>query len=154
MAFANRGVFAEGRVQSYLEWWQAQSPVREFSRLVDSKSAGRTIKAAKADFEYFSDLPKAHGLIEVKQTEHTCRLERSKLSQLPALRKREKCGGQSYVLVYHSTLKAWRCLSVPWLAEHGDKGSWNLHETSLYASCDLALGTASRAFPIKESDRA
>lgn len=149
MSFANRGVFAEARVQSYLEWWQAQSPVREFSRLVDSKSAGRTIKAAKADFEYFSGLPKAHGLIEVKQTEHAYRLERGKLPQLPALRKREKCGGQSYVLVYHSTLKAWRCVSVPWLTEHGDKGSWDLSETSLYGSCDLALGTAPWTFPVK-----
>lgn len=143
MALGNRGVFAEKKVQDYLTWWMAASPWREFNRMVDSKSAGRIIKAAAADFEYFTDCNEdhAHGLIEVKETEHDYRLARDKVPQLPRLRKREKCGGQSYVLVYHSKLKKWRVLTVGYMVENGDKGSWNLTELKAHDSCDAALAS-------------
>lgn len=142
MALANRGVFAEKKVQDYLTWWMAASPWREFNRMVDSKSAGRIIKSAAADFEYFTDCNEdhAHGLIEVKQTEHDYRLARDKVSQLPRLRKREKCGGESYVVIYHSTLKKWRAVGVKYLTDTGDKGSWNLTNLPLFDTCDAALG--------------
>ena len=143
MGLANRGVFAEKKVQEYLTWWMAASPWREFNRMVDSKSAGRIIKAAAADFEYFTDSNEdnAHGLIEVKETEHDYRLARAKVPQLPRLRKREKCGGQSYVVVYHSKTKKWRALTVKYLVENGDVGSWNLAGLPSFDTCDGALAS-------------
>ena len=127
---ANRGKEAENATQEYLEWWQARSAYREYSRLTDTKAAGRIIKAAPADFEFYcggaGDIVPVFGLIEAKQTEHDYRLERSKVPQLPRLRKRSKCGGRCPVLVYHSTLGKWRSVLAPQLMEFGDKGSWNL----------------------------
>lgn len=144
MGFANRGAFAEKKVKECLEDWEAGDTCREFSRLTDTKAAGRIIKAADADFAYYANLDRpedniCHGLIEVKETEHEYRLSRDKVSQLPRLRKREKCGGTSVVLVYHSTLKVWRALSVGYLANFGDKGSWNLTEHPTFPTAALAL---------------
>lgn len=149
---ADKGKFAEKKLQDYLTWWMAASPTREFSRLVDTKSAGRTIKAAAADFEYFTHpLGEycSHGLLEVKETEHEYRIGRDRITQLPRLRKREKCGGRSFLLVYHTTLKRWRCLTVEYLVTTGDKGSWNLTETSSFATCDLALNSMDNRFPLQ-----
>lgn len=142
MNYSNRGKYAETKVDAYLKWWQGDDTVREASRLVDSKAAGRIIKAAKADFEYFcvSNGVNVHGLIEVKQTEHAYRLARPHLTQLPNLRKRDKCGGDCYVVVYHSEIRAWRCLSVGWLMSNGDKGSWNLSAVPTFDTCFRALG--------------
>lgn len=142
MAFANRGVYAEKKVKEYLEGWQERSPYREFNRMTDSKAAGRIIKAAAADFDYFcvtKEMARFHGLIEVKETEHDYRLARDKVPQLPRLRKRQKCGGRSYVVVYHSKLCMWRVATVPYLAETGDKGSWNLINMPTYPTCGHAL---------------
>lgn len=138
MAFGNRGKYAEDKVTNFLKEWAHADTHREASRLVDTKAAGRTIKAAKADFEYFC--PDWHGLIEVKQTEHQYRLERSKVTQLPSLRKRDKVGGACVVVVYHSTLQVWRAVTVAWLAVNGDKGSWSLQAIPTFQYCGLALG--------------
>jgi len=137
--FADRGKVAEDAVKTYLAWWQLQSPYREANRLTDTKAAGRIIKAAAADFEYFCGDPIRHGLIEVKETEHEYRLARYKVSQLARLRKREKCGGHSYVLVYHSTINCWRAATTEYLATTGDKGSWNLSDLPLFAILEHAL---------------
>lgn len=150
MGFSNRGKYAEDKVHAYLTWWAHDNPHREASRLVDTKAAGRIIKAAKADFEYFSHAhgtnkagvkvwDRCHGLIEVKQTEHDYRLERAKVTQLPTLRKRDKCGGRCYVVVYHSGVKAWRCLTIDYLANNGDKGSWDLRLVQTAPTCWEAL---------------
>lgn len=126
--FANRGKKSEDAVNGFLSKWH-QHPNREFNRLVDSKAAGRIIKAAAADFEYFTgEIPAAprYGLIEVKETEHDYRLARAKVPQLARMRKRSNCGGLCVVLVHHSGTGKWRAANVEWLAENGDKGSWNL----------------------------
>lgn len=149
MATGNKGTYAEGKVQDYLSGWMAASPYREFNRLVDTKAAGRTIKAAAADFEYFYheyESDKVHGLIEVKETAHDYRLGRDRITQLPRLRKREKCGGVSYVLIYHTTLKRWRAVNVKYLTDTGDKGSWNLTNVPLFATCDEALRNLDEQF--------
>lgn len=142
MGYADRGKEAEKAVKGYLDTWQYKTDRREYTRLTDSKAAGRIIKAADADFAYYChDLGTlaTHGLIEVKETEHLYRLARDKLTQLPRLRKREKCGGRSAVLVYHSVSKLWRALNVEYLAKTGDKGSWNLSEEPQFKSVADAL---------------
>lgn len=142
--FADRGKVAEDAIKKYLAWWEEQSVHREANRLTDTKAAGRIIKAAAADFEYYCGDPIRHGLIEVKETEHEFRLSRSKVSQLARLRKREKCGGVSYVLVYHSTINCWRAATIEYLATTGDKGSWNLSDLPLFAIPEHALHALDR----------
>ncbi len=143
--FADRGGKAEKAVQNYLTAWASRSPYREFSRLVDTKAAGRTIKAAAADFEFFcraqesAPLPGVHGLIEVKETQHDYRLGRDRITQLGRLRKRHKCGGLCFVLVHHSETGQWRCLDVEFLMADNDKGSWDLRSVPQYPSVAEAL---------------
>lgn len=144
---ADRGKSAENAVDKYLKEWQLGSTRREFTRLLDSKAAGRIIKASAADFEYFSST-EAHGvfgLIEVKQTEHLYRLERPKLPQLARMRKRTKCGGSCYVLVFHSAIEQWRVVDITWLANNGDLGSWNLTDFPLYEAPGDALISIDRS---------
>lgn len=153
---ADRGKSAENAVNKFLVEWQDGDPHREFNRLTDTKAAGRIIKASAADFEYYarpSISPGAaprFGLIEVKETEHEYRLARDKLPQLARMRKRAKCGGYCLVLVHHSTLRKWRVVSIPWLADNGDKGSWNLEEAGfeLFDSPGAALAQGS-TFPAR-----
>lgn len=150
-SFANRGAKAEKAAQEYLTEWSKGHLHREFNRLVDTKAAGRIVRAACADFEFFTvgtDTMQAfstHGLIEVKETEHEYRLSRDKVPQLPRLRKRAHCGGFCAVLVLHSTIGRWRALSAPKLAVTGDKGSWNLTDEPSYGTPGQAL---SALFPM------
>lgn len=137
--FANRGANAEKATQKFLELWAKDHPTREANRLLDSKAAGRTIKAAAADFEFFC-LP-GHGLIEVKETEHTYRLARDKVPQLARLRRRSKCGGTCVVAVLHSTTGQWRAVDAAVLAVTGDKGSWDLRGIPYFASVGEALSS-------------
>lgn len=145
--FANRGEKAEKAVQKFLTDWANVSSTREFNRLVDSKAAGRVIKAAAADFEYFCKTAygeEFHGLIEVKETEHEYRLGKDRITQLARLRKRQKCGGRCFVLVYHSTIRAWRALTLQYLETTGDKGSWNLSDLPAFDSVAEALASVPR----------
>lgn len=152
--FADRGAVAEKAVQKYLTDW-AQHPHREFSRLVDSKAAGRTIKAAAADFEFFSmhrncgirgdETRRHHGLIEVKETKHDFRLEKKRVTQLARLRKRTNAGGTCLVLIFHSTIGQWRCIDVPYMTAGGDlKGSWDLRDRLAHETPAKALYYAAR----------
>lgn len=142
--FADRGVKAEKAVQKFLDLWEASSPYREYNRLVDTKAAGRIIKSAAADFEFFcrpdpTRHASCHGLLEVKQTEHHYRLAKDKLPQLPRLRKRAKAGGICLVLVLHSETGLWRCLPMKFLLGPSDKGSWDLRELPTFSSPGAAL---------------
>jgi hypothetical protein len=145
--FANRGKKSEDAMSKFLGMWTA-NPLRpghrEANRLVDTKAAGRIIKSAAADFEYFCNLPHGtyHGLIEVKETEHEYRLARDKVPQLPRLRKRTNCGGVCLVAIFHSTLKVWRVVDAPYLADTGDKGSWNISNVAAYSDLATALSEA------------
>lgn len=140
----DRGKVAETATQKYLDKWH-QHPRREYSRLVDTKAAGRIIKAAAADFEFFCENEDAQvffGLLEVKQTEHDYRLARDKVPQFARMRKRANCGGTCIVLVYHSTINKWRALDVEWMTANGDKGSWNLTDLPSFATAGEALNEA------------
>lgn len=142
--FADRGKDAEKKVHEALTAWAGDIASREFNRLIDTRAAGRIVKAAAADFEFFS--AGAHGLIEAKETEHEFRLQRSKITQIPRLRKRAMAGGVCLVLVYHSTLKLWRAVSVDYLMEGGDKGSWDLRNVETHTSAGAALASLHEVF--------
>jgi hypothetical protein len=144
--FADRGKVAEDAVAKFLKEWAAAYPWREASRLIDTKAAGRTVKAAPADFEFFCKDPEwalgANGLIEVKETQHNYRLSKDKLPQLARLRKRAKCGGLVFVLVLHSEAGLWRCMTIADLEGPSDKGSWNLSGIVICSTPQEALQTA------------
>lgn len=142
--FADRGKGAEDDVAKALKAWVADRADRDYTRLLDTRAAGRIVKSAAADFEFFA--VGAHGLIEVKETEHEYRLSRDKVPQLARMRKRELCGGVCLVLVHHSTLGIWRTLRVGDMAEGGDKGSWNITDVPAYATATEALGRAHDLF--------
>ena len=147
--FADRGAVAEKAAQKFLTDW-AQHPGREFQRMVDSKAAGRIIKAAAADFEFYcrvgSEERPCFGLIEVKETRHAFRLERKRITQMARLRKRANCGGICLVLIYHSTENLWRCLNITTLlADNGEgAGSWDLSKVPTFNSVEHALQHAVR----------
>lgn len=147
--FADRGKDAENAAHKYLSQWAGGSANREFNRLVDSKAAGRIIKASKADFEFFyfptNSVAPFFGLLEVKETEHEYRLARSKVSQMPSLVKRAKCGGTCLVLVHHRTIGKWRCIDARWMRDNGDKGSWNIEAFPAFNTPGEALCHASPA---------
>lgn len=139
---ANRGETAEKAVQAYLEWWALQATSRDYERLVDTKAAGRIIKAAAADFEAWSADGPTTALIEVKETEHEYRLDRSRLTQMPRLRKRAQCGVLVFVLIYHSTIKKWRCMTHADFGEPSVKGSWDLRNLAVHNTPGAALAAA------------
>lgn len=144
---ADRGKSAEDAVHNFLKVWQAGDAQREMNRLLDTKAAGRIVKSAAADFEFFDGTHQpAFGLIEVKETQHLFRLERAKVPQLPRLRKRAKCGGVCLVLVHHAAAKKWRCVAASYLAATGDKGSWNLTDVLSYDTPGEALAIAHPIF--------
>jgi len=134
---ADRGKEAEKQLQTYLDTWAHGRIDRDYERLVDSKSAGRIVKAAKADFEALHS--GTYVLLECKQTAHDYRLERAKVTQLPRLRKQAAAGAACFVLVYHSTTRLWRCASLEWLMLPNDKGSWNLSSLPVYPTVAAAL---------------
>ncbi len=139
---ADRGKEAEDAVRAYLEAWAAASERRDFDRLVDTKAAGRTIRAAPADFEAYAletDSWPTAALIEVKETRHAYRLDRSRLTQMPRLRKRAKAGVHVYVLVYHSVERQWRCMTPRTWGEPSTKGSWDLRPLAAFRTPGEAL---------------
>lgn len=142
--FADRGKDAEKKVHEALTAWVGDIGSREFNRLMDTRAAGRIVKAAAADFEFFS--AGVHGLIEVKSVQHDFRLPRGSVTQVPRLRKRALAGGVCLVLVHHSTLKLWRAVAVDYLLEGGDKGSWDLRNVETHESAAAALAATHEVF--------
>jgi hypothetical protein len=136
-SLADRGKEAEKAAHDYLKGWASGHTDRDFERLADTKSAGRIIKQAKADFEALRG--GQYVLLECKQTAHDYRLERSKLTQLPRLRKQALAGATCVVLVYHSASRAWHCVPVEWLMRPNDKGSWDLRPLAAFQTCGEAL---------------
>lgn len=130
---ADRGKWAEGKVQGILKGASERVAEFDFERLPDARAARGALKAQIADFAWFR--PGQHGVIEVKETEHDYRLPRDKLAQLARLRKRGMAGGLVYVIVYHSTLKKWRCAPLSFF--DGDiPSSWDLSALPLYDTVD------------------
>lgn len=141
----DRGKKAEDAVAKFGKAWAENHSEREFNRLLDTRAAGRVIKAAKADFEYFGVMRNGgeqirfHGLIEVKETQHDYRLSHDKVPQLAALVHRARCGGHCLVLIHHSTSGRWRCETAQYLHMTKTGASWDLRNNPTYASAKEAL---------------
>jgi hypothetical protein len=135
---ADRGKSAEKAVRAALAAYSAKHAEFDWERLVDSRSSRGRVSAQVADFAFF--FPCGHGAIEVKTIAHDFRIARSKVPQLPKLRKRTLAGGHCFLLVYHSTNKAWRAVRVQNLAP--DVPSWDLSGFAPYTSADAAVEAA------------
>lgn len=142
--FADRGAVAEKAVQKFLTDW-GQHPNRDWARLIDSKAAGRTIKAAAADFELYAKLEGKNYacLVEVKETQHDYRLSYDRITQMARLRKRANAGVICLVVVLHSGTGQWRCLTLAWLlANQKDQGSWDFRQVASFNSVQEAMAHA------------
>lgn len=143
-AKADRGKKTENEVHKLLKAWEAAQPCREFNRLIDTRAAGRVVKAAAADFDFFQGPTRQrhgsqHGLIEVKEVKHDFRLPVKNVSQLPRLVRRAQCGGYCVVLIFHSTTKLWRAVPALYLHENRDGASWDLRGQPTYPSARIAM---------------
>ena len=132
---ADRGKAAEADVQKVLDSYSAADAQFDYLRLPDARAAMGRMKAMPADFEFFT--PTCHGLLEVKETEHDFRLSRSKVTQLPMMKKRALAGGRCFVVVFHSVAGRWRRVD----AAHLDPGasSWDLSGYPTHPSAAEAL---------------
>lgn len=143
-ARADRGKKAEEAVAKALRRWSQAAPGREANRLLDARAAGRVVKSAPADFEFFQGPTRQsrgtyHGLLEVKSTKHSYRLSVDKVPQLARLVHRTHCGGVCGVLIYHSEESVWRTCSALYLYEQRGGASWDLRHLPTYPSADAAL---------------
>lgn len=140
----DRGKKAEAEVAKAFKKWADAEQHREANRLLDARAAGRVVKSAPADFEFFQGPTRArtgscHGLIEVKETRHEFRLAVDKVKQLPRLVHRSRCGGLCGVLVYHSTRKLWRAIHAESLHAMREGASWDLSGWPTYTTAQAAL---------------
>lgn len=110
MASKNNGKQSEKAIHAVLEK-MAQLPQFDYQRVYDAGSARNAFQAQVGDFLFF--LPNAHGVIEVKSTQHNYRLSRRAFgdTQYHKLRKRSKVTPHVYVLVHHYLINKWRVVS-------------------------------------------
>ena len=143
-AKADRGKKAENDVHKALKEWEGAEPHREFNRLIDTRAAGRVVKAAAADFDFYQGPTRErtgseHGLIEVKEIKHAYRLPVKNVSQLPRLVRRAHCGGYTGILIHHANEKVWRCAPALWLHSNKEGASWDLRGLPTFPSAKEAL---------------
>jgi hypothetical protein len=133
-ALGTRGKYAEDKVRDELRKRSADNARFDFERNYDGRSSMGRIPARGGDFTFYVGTDAngegeiAHGLIEVKQVAHDCRLPRRNFDpdKFGILRKREMAGGKIVIIVYHSTIGKWRCPPFGWFVALKDNASWDL----------------------------
>ena len=131
IAAANRGKYAEGKVKALLK--KLESANCTHARWPDARAGSFVV--APADFMILQD--GYLRLVEVKEVDHEYRLPYKNLEQgqLARLLMWQAAGAGSWVLVYHTPIKLWRCIPAqfflhrPLLSDTGKPmGSWKLTE--------------------------
>lgn len=131
---ANRGKWAEGKVQEYLKALELADAGFTFNRIYDSHSARAVAFAPQAgDYQAFrlQNGVAENFLLEVKEVAHAFRLNYNnfKPDQVARMRKRLMAGSICWVLVAHSQQKVWRCVPLSFfIIRDVSVGSWNLTE--------------------------
>jgi hypothetical protein len=139
----SRGESAQDQVQEFLTKWR-NSGTLDFDRLYDTRSCGRILPQQVADFTYCFE--GRAGAIEVKETEHECRLTYTAFPQFPKMRRRMLAGGHCWLIVLHTTIGRWRIVPVQELPVI-TKGGWDLTEFPLQDSLELLRGLLSTTPP-------
>ena len=122
---ANRGKVAEALVQKRLSVLCTSASKISY-RLPDARAG--SFKATLSDFLYM-DAGKIY-LLEVKETQHEYRLPYGNFGadQVARLRMWQEAGAVPLVLIYHATLKLWRCYGIERFIDRTTGGSWDLRE--------------------------
>lgn len=129
-----RGKAAEKIVEGVLKDWNTSASFAYF-RLADSRAARNYLAAQPGDFAYYSG--EVAGIIEVKSSQHSYRIAKDKISQLPVLHKLSYAGAKSVILIQHTTENVWRAV-LPTDLTIGQP-SWDLSPFPTYASAEAAL---------------
>jgi hypothetical protein len=135
---ANRGKKPEDAVKKYLEAYDARTHKFDWHRNYDAHTAGGRFPRQVGDFEFY--LPGIHGVIEVKEVNHLCRLPHKNftLEAVAKLRKRSHASGHVSVLIYFTPVDQWRILGLtPFFSREG--GSWDLGLYKLHPTAPAAL---------------
>lgn len=135
---ANRGKKPEAEVKKVLEAHDAKTAAFDWHRNYDAHTAGGRFPRQVGDFEFYA--PGVHGIIEVKEVNHACRLPHKNFNTdaVAKLRKRRLAGGYIYVMVYFTPLDQWRILHLDRFLTR-DGGSWDLSDAPLYPSAAAAM---------------
>lgn len=133
-AVGQRGKSAEKAVEAVLKKFNERAGFA-YHRFPDARSARGALTAQPGDFLYFAH-PYA-GVIEVKETQHSFRIAKDKVSQLPTLKKFEMAGARSVIVIHHSTDNLWRVVTPSELTE--GVPSWNLLHLPTYPTAEAAL---------------
>ena len=130
----SKGKTAEKIVEGVLKSWNTSASFAYF-RLADARAARNFLAAQPGDFAYFSGT--FAGIIEVKETRHSYRIAKDKVSQLPVLHKLAYAGAKSVILIQHTTENVWRAV-LPTELTIGQP-SWDLRHLPTYTSAEAAL---------------
>lgn len=124
MSLANRGKKAEDLLQAQLKLLSSMADTH-FFRFPDARAG--SAKEAPADFSVLRR-GKLY-LLECKEVAHDYRLPVGNLSpeQVARMTRWTLAGAEAHVLIYHSTLKAWRSQPVAYYTPR-PTGSWNFSE--------------------------
>ena len=129
-----RGKSAEKIVEGVLKSWNTSASFAYF-RLADARAARNFLAAQPGDFAYFSGT--FAGIIEVKSSQHSYRIAKDKISQLPVLQKLAYAGAKSVILIHHTTENVWRAVHPLDLTI--GLPSWDLSHLPTYTSAEAAL---------------
>lgn len=129
-----RGKKAEKEVDVLLKKWNGRASFSHY-RMPDARAAMGRLSASPGDFIYFTCT--CAGFIEIKSTEHSYRIAKDKISQLPTLKKFEMAGARSVILIHHSTENVWRAVTPDMLIEGSP--SWDLSKHQTYSTAEAAL---------------
>ena len=114
----------------------------DWERIYDARTAGGKIPKRPGDYSVFA--PGLHIWIEVKETQHNSRIDKSKLTQIPKLTVREMAGGTIIILVYHTKTKKWRAPPFYLFGNNPSAASWDLSELPEFDSLEDAMLCAAR----------
>lgn len=122
MSASNRGKFAEKKLREMCVEF-AKSANFAFHRFPDAHAG--SMVTAPADFQTLYDSQMR--LIEVKETEELARLPYKNFApdQVARMRLWKLAGAESWVIIYHTESKFYRCFEVePFLDRPAGSGSW------------------------------
>ena len=143
MVAANRGKYAEGEVKKFLKKMEAANCTHH--RFPDAHAG--SMVTAPADFMVIQ--AGKFRLLEVKQVEHDFRLPYGNFNpeQVNRMHMWNLAGADTWVLVYHVPLKAWRLIPAEWFlnrpklsASGKPVGSWVLDEFPLMTLTEAFTG--------------
>lgn len=156
---ANRGRYAEGKIQGILKEMEGEHLRFTFNRILDAHAAGHVFSSQPGDYQWFYDTVRIaalpgekgktavsytrNGVIEVKETEHAFRLAHKNFSsdKVARMRKRQLAGSECLVVVCHRVYGSgeqplWRFVEFDYFLQR-EGGSWDLTDYPTFSNKEL-----------------